>query len=254
MKQARITVKRKEGGSSRAALVLAGCALLFGAPTAVLAIPDDSPAMPIAAGFAPFTPANVDPALTRRVAAKIAARGHSMRFTPAGSSLEGQRTVTVAIRVTPDQARAVSVRRAITAARGEVGTGPSIATLAKSRYNLGVSRGYETFAKPVAPSIDLKQIEMPDLASFRPREGVKGTPGRLQPRLALESERRTGRSDRTLEGAGEQAVDLGAGYRLSRNLNVTAGVRLSQERDRLAPLTDAVRDDQAVYVGTQFRF
>ncbi|MFN3510175.1 MAG: hypothetical protein ACK4ZA_02340, partial [Tsuneonella troitsensis] len=107
---------------------------------------------------------------------------------------------------------------------------------------------------PVAPSIDLKQIEMPDLASFRPREGVKETPGRLQPRLALESERRTGRSDRTLEGAGEQAVDLGAGYRLSRNLNVTAGVRLSQERDRLAPLTDAVRDDQAVYVGTQFRF
>lgn len=95
---------------------------------------------------------------------------------------------------------------------------------------------------------------MPDLASFRPSEGVKETPGRLQPRLALESESRAGRSERTLEGAGGQAIDLGAGYRLSRNLNVTAGVRLSQERDRLAPLTDAVRDDQAVYVGTQFRF
>ena len=98
------------------------------------------------------------------------------------------------------------------------------------------------------------QIEMLDLASYRPQGGVKETPGRLQPRLALEADTRPGRAPRTLEGAGEQAVDLGAGYRLSRNLNVTAGVRLSQDRDRLAPLTDAVRDDQAVYVGTQFRF
>jgi hypothetical protein len=102
--------------------------------------------------------------------------------------------------------------------------------------------------------LDIKRIEMPDLASFRPSEGVKDKPSRLQPRIALESDSRTGRSPRTLEGAGEQTVDLGAGYRLSRSLNVTAGVRLSQERDRLAPLTDAVRDDQAVYVGTQFRF
>lgn len=116
----------------------------------------------------------------------------------------------------------------------------------RSRPFIGVSRGYETFAKPASTPLNLKRIEMPDLASFRPREGVK--------EIALEAESITGRSPRTLEGAGEQAVDLGAGYRVSRNLNVTAGVRLSQERDRLAPLTDAVRDDQAVYVGTQFRF
>jgi hypothetical protein len=254
MKQARTIAGRTEGSASRAALLLVAGALLIGAPTAVLAVPDSAPALPRAAEIAPFTPANVDPALARRVAAKIAARGQTMRFTPAGTALDGDRTVTVAIRVTADQARAVSVRSALAAARGDAGTGPSITTLAKSRYNLGISRGYETFAKPVAPAIDLKRIEMPDLASFRPREGVKETPGRLQPRLALEAESRAGRSERTLEAAGGQAVDLGAGYRLSKNFNVTAGVRLSQERDRLAPLTDAVRDDQAVYVGTQFRF
>ena len=39
-----------------------------------------------------------------------------------------------------------------------------------------------------------------------------------------------------------------------RNLNVTAGVRLSQERGRLTPLTNGVEDDQSVYVGTQLRF
>lgn len=246
---------QKGGGAGRGSSLLLAAALLAAVPTAVLAVPDDSvPAAPSMARFAPFTPANVDPAIARRVAAKMAARGHSMRFTPAGTALDSDRRATVAIRVAPDEARAISVRSAIAAAQGEPGNGPSIATLARGRYNLGISRGYESFAKTTAPALDLKKIEMPDLASYRPREGAKEAPGRLQPRLALEAVSEAGRSPRTLAGAGEQAVDLGAGYRLSRNLNVTAGLRLSQDRDRLAPLTDAVRDDQAVYVGTQFRF
>jgi hypothetical protein len=240
----------------RIAPALIAAAVVLGAiPTAGLAVTAINTAEPRAAlSLAPFTPANVDPAMARRVAAKIAARGQEMRFTPAGTSLGADRTVTLAIRVDPEAARAISVRSAIEAAQGEAGVGAALATLAPARVNLGISRGYQTFAKPAAPALGLKTIEMPDLASFRPREGVKETPSRLQPRIALETETRAGRSPRTLEGAGEQAVDLSAGYRLSRNLNVTAGLRLSQDRDRLAPLTDAVRDDQAVYVGTQFRF
>ena len=42
--------------------------------------------------------------------------------------------------------------------------------------------------------------------------------------------------------------------RLTRNINVTAGVRSTSERDRLAPLSDGRKDNQAVYVGTQFKF
>ncbi|MGN3974522.1 hypothetical protein [Tsuneonella sp. SYSU-LHT278] len=254
MRQTSTIGRMKEGTAVRGLLLLGAGALLVAVPTAVFAVPDAASERAVSSGIAPFTPANVDPAIARRVAAKIAARGQAMRFTPASGGLERNRTVTLAIRVDPDEARAISVRSAIAAAKGDAGTGPSIATLAKARYNLGVSRGYESFAKPVEPTLGLKRIEMPDLASFRPSEGIKETPGRLQPRLALEADSTTGRSPRTLEGAGEQAVDLGAGYRLTRNFNVTAGVRLSQERDRLAPLTDAVRDDQAVYVGTQLRF
>lgn len=251
--------ERKTGFAGRGALLLAAGSMLVAAPTAVLAVPDTALPLPTIAQIAPFTPANVNPAFARSIAAKVAARGQTMRFTPAGTSLEKPRTVTVAIRVAPDEAQQISVRAALASARvrvgaGEPGAGPSIATLNKGRYNLGISRGYETFAKPATPRLDIKRMQMPDLASFRPREGVKETPGRLQPHLALEANSTTGRSERTLEGAGDQAVDLGAGYRVTRNLNVTAGVRLSQERDRLAPLTDAVRDDQAVYVGTQFRF
>ncbi|MGX7951328.1 hypothetical protein ACWPM1_02070 [Tsuneonella sp. HG249] len=245
---------RRNPRAGRLAAFAVSAVVLTGLPTAVLAVTDTFVSRPSITRLGLFTPANGDPAIARRVAAKIAARGQAMRFTPAGATLEAGRTVTVAIRVDPEQARAISVRGAIAAAKGDTGLGPSLATLAPARYNLGISRGYQSFAKTAEPTIDLKRVEMIDLASFRPREGVKETPGRLQPRIALEEASRAGSSPRTLQGAGEQAVDLGAGYRLSRNLNVTAGVRLSQDRDRLAPLTDAVRDDQAVYVGTQFRF
>ncbi len=253
MAGARISASRMKSGEQIASALIAAAVMLAAIPSAGLAITAvNSQNSYVSAAV--FTPANVDPAIARRLAAKIAARGHEMRFTPAGTSLDRDRTVTVAIRIDAEDARAISVRRAVAAVKAEPGAGLSLATLAPARVNLGVSRGYQTFAKPAAPSLGLKSIEMPDLASFRPREGIKETPSRLQPRIALENESRPGRSPRTLEGAGEQAVDLGAGYRLSRNLNVTAGVRLSQDRDRLAPLTDAVRDDQAVYVGTQFRF
>ncbi|QDM40968.1 MULTISPECIES: hypothetical protein [Bacteria] len=233
-----------------AAVVLGAFPTAGLAVTAITAPRDDT----IAA--APFIPPNGDSVIARQVAARIAARSQQFRLTPAGSAAD--QTVTVAIRLDPDKARAVSVRTAAAAVKGEVGAGPSpLSTLAPTRYNLGMSRGYQTFAKPAKTStadLGLNQIAMPDLASFRPRGGVAEAPGRLQPHIALESDSRTGRSPRTLEGAGEQVVDLGAGYRVSRNLNLTAGVRLSQERDRVAPLTDAVRDDQAVYVGTKFRF
>jgi len=244
----------KGKGRQGASALAAAAVLLAAMPTAVFAVTGSLAAQPSLSRMALFTPANVDPAVARRVAAKIAARGQAMRFTPAGTAMGRDRTVTVAIRVDPQEARAISVRSAIAAAKAEAGTGPSLATLAPARYNLGISRGYQTFAKPAEATLDIKKVEMIDLASFRPREGVKDKPSRLQPRIALEEGVRTGSSPLTLQGAGQQAVDLGAGYRVLRNLNVTAGVRLSQDRDRLAPLTDAVKDDQAVYVGTQFRF
>ena len=65
---------------------------------------------------------------------------------------------------------------------------------------------------------------------------------------------RPGRAPRTLESVGEQSVDLGGSYRLTRNIDVTAGVRYSQDRDRIVPPAEAKADNQAVYVGTQFRF
>lgn len=205
--------------------------------------------------IATFTPASVDPAVARRLAAKIAASGKSLRFTPAASPASNARTVTVAIRIDDDSARAISVHNAIAGAKAEAGKGPSIASLAPTRYNLGIARGYQSFAKPDPVKLDVSDTPMADLSTFQSTDrDTNNRPGRLQARISVERDGNVGRAPRTLDATGAQSVDVGGAFRLSRNLNVTAGVRLSQDRDRLAPLTDSVQDNQAVYVGTQFRF
>ena len=96
---------------------------------------------------------------------------------------------------------------------------------------------------------------MPDLAAFEPVDPLENRrPNRFQTRIAIEDRQAAGRSPNTLDALSSQTFDLGGAYSITSNLDVTAGVRLSQERDRLSPITDSVQDSQAVYVGTQFRF
>lgn len=243
-------------GGFAPALLSAAC-LALAIPSAGLALVDlegGETAASVPARFAPFTPASVDPQLARRVARQVAARGQTLRFTPAGPAKPLDRTVTVAVRVDEETARAISFRTALASMAGEPGTGPGATAITATRYNLGIARGYQSFAKAPSLSESVRDLDMPDLASFKPAEGVSEEPSRFQPRIVFERDRSLGRSPRTLDALGEQSVDLGGAYRVTRNLDVTAGVRLSQDRDRLAPLTDMEQDSQAVYVGTQFRF
>lgn len=241
----------KAGKALRLPVLLAGAGLALAIPSAGLA------ALALSGGdgasqpeFGIFTPASVDPQLARRVAAK--AGDQKLRFTPAGRATKRDRTVTVAVRVDSDVARAISVRQAIDSAPG---AGKGIAAIAPTRYNLGLARGYQSFARPVKLPDSVRKLDMPDLSKFEPAGPTAvDKPSRFQPRIAVEDTERTGRTAGTLEGLGTSTVDLGGSYRVMRNLDVTAGVRLSQERDRLAPLTDSKQDNQAVYVGTQFRF
>lgn len=209
------------------------------------------------AGYVPFTPANIDPALARRVAATLGLDG--LRFTPAPRASRGERVVTMAVRVDQATARAITVRR--TLADGSMGNGGALAAMPliePTRYNLGSARGFQSFGAPTGKSLALpeviRDIAMPDLASFRADAATPGKPSRFQPRVAFEDQRDTGRAERTIEGASQQSVEVGGAYRVLKNLDVTAGVRVSQDRNRMAPLTDGVADDKAVYVGTQFRF
>lgn len=240
-----------------ALLAAAGLALAIPA-TGIAAVGSLIPAnTEFATGYVPFTPANIDPALARRVAATLGLDG--LRFTPAPRASRGERIVTMAVRVDQATARAITVRR--TLAEGSMGKGGALAAMPliePTRYNLGSARGFQSFGAPAGKSLALpegiRDIAMADLASYRTDSAKPGKPSRFQPRVAFEDQRDTGRAERTIQGAGEQSVEVGGAYRVLKNLDVTAGVRVSQDRNRIAPLTDGVEDDKAVYVGTQFRF
>ena len=247
---------RKDRGMRLAAALCLCTGLALAVPTtgAALVGGDVGESRDIAE-FMPFTPARLDPSLVTQVASKIGV--DALRFTPAARPARKDRTVTVAVRVDGEAARAISIRNVLDNAV-EPGRSEALEQVAATRYNLGIARGYQGFAqpatKPVALPGGIRNLAVPDLAEFRPSEGAADKPSRFKPRIALEQETATGRTPRTIEGMGEQSVDLSGSYRITRNLDVTAGVRLSQERDRLTPLTDGVEDNQAVYVGTQIRF
>jgi hypothetical protein len=203
--------------------------------------------------FAALTPASVDP----RLAAFVAERGNGsarlLRFTPAGAANHASRSVTVAVRVDENSAQAISVRSAIDAAREQV-AGESGVRIAATRYNLGVARGYQSFARPAAPTPApaLSDVSIPDLADFRPSPGAKEEPSRFAARIDSDVQTKPAAAPRTVP---DQTVDVEGSYRLTRNLDVTAGVRYSQDHNRLPTLVEpAKQDSQAVYIGTQFRF
>jgi hypothetical protein len=245
----------KRGGLT--ASVAAAALVLAGIPTASFAIE--------ALGVAPqlegnsafhFTPASVDPQLARFVAGHASGSNHLMRFTPAGVAGHGQRAVTVAVRVDEEVAHAIEVRAAIAEAQDAMAS-ESAVRIAPVRYNLGVLRGYQGIAQLAQPAVLSKKLSdaaIPDLSTYRPAP-VLDEPSRLAPRIALQHEEKPGSEPRTQDALGKQSVDVAESYRLTRNLDVSAGVRYSQQHDRLATLNArGQQDSQAVYVGTQFRF
>lgn len=240
---------QKQIGKSPAALI-AGAVALLALPSTVLAFTSGLPvrSAPDPQASSSFTPSSVDPRLARQIAVSSLPKGQVFRFTPAGIATRSDRSVTVAVRVDATTARAITVRGVLGDAPKAGGIAPL--QIAPTAYSLGVARAREGFALPNS----IRQIDMPDLSTFTPSPGAKDQPSRFAPRIALDNREKAGRAPRTLEGAGTPTVDLGGSYRLGKNLNVTAGVRYSQERDRLVPLTDGKQDGQAVYVGTQFRF
>ena len=239
-----------------AAVIAAGTLVLASLPTAGYALGalDDGVSLAAKGSFAALTPASVDPRLARFVAQRSSGKARLMRFTPAGVADRASRSVTVAIRVDADSARAISVRSAIAAAKEQM-AGETGVRIAPTRYNLGLARGYQGFGKPAPAatlSRSLSDARIPDLAEFR-AAAPKEEPSRFAARTPR-PEVKAAAAPRAIERT-EPSVDVAGSYRLTRTLDVTAGVRYSQERERLAPLPDSPKQgDQAVYVGTQFRF
>lgn len=242
----------KRGGLT--ASVAAVALVLTGVPTAGFALDAfGQGGLNLANGDFSFTPASVDPKLARFVAERATGTARMMRFTPAGVAERSKRSLTVAVRVGDESAQAIQVRSAIATAQDQM-SGASGVRIVSARYNLGLARGYQSFAQPTVLSKKLSDAAIPDLSSFKPAP-LQAEQSRLVSRVELAREEKPGVTPRTREALGEQSLDVATSYRLTRNLDVSAGVRYSQDRDRIAPAAEPTpQDSQAFYVGTQFRF
>jgi hypothetical protein len=174
-------------------------------------------------------------------------------FTPAGTANRPNRSVTVAVRLDPQTVKVISVLGQRAAPAMEPGV--NLVPIAPTAFNLGVARGYVNFAPAIASSSTaIRPVDLPDLAAYRPKASSGSQDTRFSPRIVIDEKEAAGRAPGTFAGDREDRVDVGGSYRLTRNLDVTAGVRYKQDRERLKPITDGSADSQAVYVGTQFRF
>ncbi len=189
-----------------------------------------------------FTPASGDPRLIARYAKMSAEQRSSFSFTPAlTDESRKNRAITVVIRARDD---ASSAARTSALAAGR--TAPIAIT--PVAYNLGASVGFEKFVTPALPrGTDLRNLPI----AKAPEQDEKKS--RFATRMLNRPSDPSGATDRVTAPGEAAAVDVVSSYRLTKNIDVTAGVRYRAD-DRVEPLTDSRRDSQAVYVGTAFRF
>lgn len=225
-------------------IVACGAALIAVAPA--FGTPDASPRVvrktmtPRIAGS--FTPSAADPKL-----AALLARGGlgttGFRFTPS-EARGGNRAVTVAVR-----ARASGTRDAGRLASSAVAPTVGLAPIA---YNLGVAVGWKRFAV----SGDIAKVDLAGAPGSREAAdvAVSYAGNKFTGRVSASADRALAGAPLLVRDAPSYSLDVGGSYSLTRNLDLTAGMRYKSERERLTRVDDDRRDSQAVYVGTAFRF
>lgn len=193
---------------------------------------------------APGSIGSFTPAANPKLAAAFARNGISIgsggfRFTPAATP-GSRRAVTVAVRA-----------RATTKAEAERNASVSTAMIAPTAYNLGVSVGWKRFAL----SGDIARVDGGLLPGREAVDlGVSYSGHKWTTQLHVGADRATGEQPRLIGDDEAYSADLSGSFALTRNLEVTGGVRYRLQRDRLEPIEDSRRDSQAVYIGTAFKF
>lgn len=202
----------------------------------------DTARMPLI-GFGSFTPASADPQLAAAMS-RTALSATAFQFTPSEGTVIGSRAIKAAVRVQsasplrmPDRVAAVT----------------PTSTLNPVAYNLGTSASW----KRLAASGDMPRLDLVSPSIGRDQMGLGvNYPGRkLTSRVSAIGERAIGDQAKLVaDTAPGQLVDMGGSYKLTRNLDVTAGVRYRTDRERMLRIAPERRDSQAIYVGTAFRF
>ncbi|BCI71513.1 hypothetical protein SUS17_2869 [Sphingomonas sp. S17] len=192
-------------------------------------------------GAGGFTPAAADPRLAA-IFARSGLDAGDLRFTPAESQRGANRAVTVAVRARTSRTNDERIA---------ANTAPTVG-LAPISYNLGVSVGW----KRLAVSSDIARVDLAGLPGSRETAdvAVSYTANRFTGRVKASTDRPIEGVAKLIDTPSSYSLDMGGSYALTRNLDVTAGVRYRSDRERLARLDDDRRNSQAVYLGTAFRF
>lgn len=201
------------------------------------------PNIAVRGGIGTFTPAAADPKLAA-ILSRSGLPESGFRFTPSESRRGSSRAVTVAVRARSSRSGAITGRDVVAAA--------APVSLAPIAYNLGVSVGWKRFA--VAGDVTRIELATQPGSTERANVGVSYSGNRVTGRVQAAAERPLADTPILIGDKPSYSIDLGGSYSLTRNLDVTAGVRYKSERERLPKVTDDRRDSQAVYVGTAFRF
>ncbi|WP_420143117.1 hypothetical protein [Sphingobium sp.] len=245
-----MVMKRGHLAGTGAALAVAGFMLspAFGAATNLMRLRAEAPVSLGALGsISSFTPTIKDPRLAAayaKIAASASQRG--FRFTPTSGSMSGQRSVTVMVRAA-DNDRAAPNRVIDTI------------DIKPVAFSLNGVHNWRKFALPDAvgrKALDPVPVEtMVDAKNFSLNDGKKD---RFSTKVLLENRREptgTATAVRNPSAEKDYSLDLASSYSLTRNLNVTAGIRYNNGMaGRLTPMTDDRQDSQAVYLGTVFKF
>ncbi|WP_066960076.1 hypothetical protein [Rhizorhabdus dicambivorans] len=170
----------------------------------------------------------------------------AFRFTPSGGT--SKRAVTVAIRArSSNRAPAAPAVAAV----AQASTSAINAGLAPSAYSLGASLGWKHFAL----SGDFARIDGGTVPEGRELAdiGLSYSGSKWSTRLLFGAERAT---NKLAIGGPDQAlsVDLGGSFSLTRNLELSGGLRYKTQRERFDLSNDQKLDSQAIYIGTAFRF
>jgi hypothetical protein len=209
----------------------------------------DSPHRPATFGFeggiGSFTPAAADPRLAAALAKSGLGATSGFRFTPSERHDGDRHDVTVAVRARSSHTAARNAR--------EMADNADL-RIAPIAYDLGVAVGWKRFAI----SGDMTRLDLGTMPGSRQSAdiGISYTGRRVSARVKVGTEKPINDAPALIQDAPSSMIDVGGSYSLTRNLDVTAGVRYKSEqaRDRLQRLDDNRRDSQAVYIGTAFRF
>jgi hypothetical protein len=194
--------------------------------------------------FSFFTPSSADPRLAAIYARTAVVSNTKFRFTPAVTGKP--RALTVAV-------RAASVRTTpVVKDSTQPTAGTASVGIAPVAYSLGAAVGWKRFAL----SGDVSRVDTGALPGGREAAdlGISYNAKKWSSRVQVSAERPVGSAPHTISGGERYSLDVASSYRLTRNLDVTAGVRYRSDRDRLQATPDQRRDSQAVYVGTSVRF